>query len=214
MMNKKTILNLLLIISVAASLVQCQQSRNREKESLARKTGVEEKDSDQRMQPKLVHDERGNVIERHLHTYRQSDGSLRSADSYYYQYDDRDNVIKEVKESYEPGGRLNYKNVNYYAYNEKNLQIEIRFESYNADNQLERRARNTFHYNESGQKIEDIGYYEDGTIKSRIILDPDETGALRSEEYIDFDEKGNKVSHKKYYYSQFGLEKTVDMMGK
>jgi hypothetical protein len=214
MMNNKNILNLLLIIIFTALLAQCRDSRTRGRESVSPGPGIEERDNDQRTQPKLVHDERGNVVERHVNAYRPSDGSLRSVDSYYYQYDDQDNVIKEVKESHEPGGTLKYRNVNYYTYNEENLLKEIRFESYNAGNKLERKARNTFQYNKAGQKIEDIGYYDDGTIKSRIILDYDEKGVLRSEEYIDFNEKGSKVSHKKYYYSQSGLEKTVDMMDK
>ena len=47
---------------------------------------------------------------------------------------------------------------------------------------------------------------------SRIILDPDEKGALQSEEYIYYDENGNITDHKKYFYSKYGLEKTVDLM--
>jgi hypothetical protein len=211
-MNPRNILNLFLIICIAASFVQCKETRKKEGETQPRHAETEARKPVQREEPKLVHDERGNVIERHANSYRQSDGSIRSVDSYYYQYDDRNNVVKEVKESYDPDGTLKFKNVNYYSYNDQNLQTEIRFESYNSENQLERKARHTFHYNQLGQKIEDIGYYHDGSVKSRIILDPDETGALRSEEYIDYNEKGQKTSHMKYYYSQYGLEKSVDLM--
>jgi hypothetical protein len=212
-MNPKSILILLMTILITGTIIQCKEGTKRDNESSGIKAGVEETSPQQREKPKLVHDERGNVIERHSYSYRQSDGSIRSADSYYYQYDDRDNVIKEVKESFDPDGSMNYKNVNYYTYNQDNLQTEIRFESYNSDNLLERKARHAFRYNKSGQKIEDIGYYESGAIKSKIMLEYDQAGILRSEEYIDYNEDGRKTSHKKYYYSQSGLEKTVDMMG-
>jgi hypothetical protein len=128
-MNPKSILILLMTILITGTIIQCKEGTKRDNESSGIKAGVEETSPQQREKPKLVHDERGNVIERHSYSYRQSDGSIRSADSYYYQYDDRDNVIKEVKESYDPNGTMNYKNVNYYTYNQDNLQTEIRFES-------------------------------------------------------------------------------------
>lgn len=121
-------------------------------------------------------------------------------------------MTKEVKESYRPDGTLNFKNINYYKWNDQNLKTELIFESYNEDDELQRTARHTFKYNERGHKIEDLGYFEDGTVKSKIILDPDETGALRSEEYIHYNHDGSKKDHNKYYYTKYGLDKSVNLM--
>jgi hypothetical protein len=213
-MNPRSILILLMTILISGTMMHCKEKIKKDNESSGNQTGVIESTPQKREKPKLVHDEKGNVIERHSLSYRQSDGSIRSTDSYYYQYDERNNVIKEVKESYDPNGTLNYKNINYYKYNENNLQTEIRFESYTTDNVLERKERHAFRYNKSGQKIEDIGYYESDAIKSKIILEYDPSGILISEEYLDYNEDGSKTSHKKYYYSHSGLEKTVDLMDK
>jgi hypothetical protein len=165
-----------------------------------------------KQKPELVYDDRGNVIERHGYSYRKTDGSIRSRDSYYYTYDDRDNVIKEIKESYNPDGSLKFKNVNYYQYDDRNLKIDLVFESYNEAGEMQRTAHHSYKYNENGHKIEDIGYAENGDVISRIILSPDEDGLLRAEEYIYYDENGEIKDHKKYYYTEYGLEKTVDLL--
>jgi len=75
-----------------------------------------------------------------------------------------------------------------------------------------RTAHHSYQFNENGHKIEDVGYDNEGTVISRIIINPDKTGLLLSEEYIYYDEKGEIKDHKKYYYTEYGLEKEVDLM--
>lgn len=162
--------------------------------------------------PQLVYDDRGNVIERHGKSYRKTDGSIRSNDSYYYAYDDSNNVIKEIKESYNIDGSRKFKNVNYYQYDHRNLKIDLVFESYDENDELLRTAHHSYKYNERGHKVEDIGYANDGSVISRIIMNPDETGLLLSEEYLYYDEQGVITDHKKYFYTEYGLEKTVDLL--
>ncbi len=206
-------LQFLIMIALIAGIASCDGNKKKEQKSESKENRKEAVTKHaNRQEPELVYDDKGNLTERHAYSYRKTDGSVRSFDSYYYTYDDRGNVIKEVKESYKPDGTLNFKNVNYYTWNDKNLKTELVFESYNADDDLQRKARHTYKYNENGHKVEDIGYFDDGSIKSKIILDPDETGALRSEEYIHYNEDGSLKDHKKYYYTEFGLEKTVDLM--
>ena len=165
--------------------------------------------------PKLVYDDKGNLTERHAYSYRKKDGSIRAKESYYYEHDENGNVIKEVKESYTPDGKtLVYKNVNIYSYDNHNNRTEQAFSSYDKDGNLTRKARHTFKYDKYNHMIEDLGYFDDGTIQSKIIFEPDSTGKMLSEEYIHYNQDGTMKDHKKYYYSDYGLEKTVDLMKK
>jgi hypothetical protein len=208
--------SVLLLTLFSIVLIQCSGGDSKVRDESKKPAGEQSTPAKEvvKEKPKLVYDDKGNIIERHGKAYKRKDGSLRSIDNFYYQYDDRGNVIIETKESFNPDSILMYKNVNYYTYNDKNLKIEQVFKSYDGNNLLQRTARNTFRYNENGHIVEDIGYYESGAIKSRIISDPDKNGAPRSEEYINYLENGTKTDHKKYYYSQFGLQKTVDLMEK
>ncbi|MBN3034442.1 MAG: hypothetical protein JW861_02585 [Bacteroidales bacterium] len=194
-----------MILIIALCCVSCSQcSKSKEK---TMKDPVVEKE-----QPQLVYDSLGRIIERHSASYRRGYQTLRSREKYFYTYDDRNNVVKEIKESFKPTGDLLFRNVNFYSYNEKNQKTEQRFESYGPDNELVRKSRNTFSYNERGQMVEDLGYYDNGVVKSRIIFEPNEKNEMLSETYIEYDENGEKTSHKKYIYSKYGLEKTEDLM--
>ncbi|GAB4315601.1 MAG: hypothetical protein Kow00127_06890 [Bacteroidales bacterium] len=217
MVRRKLQLFGFLVLALAVITGACNQD-NKKSDSAQDKKAVKQDSTegriipDKKVPPRLVYDDKGQVIERHAYSYRKKDGSIRSFDSFYYTRDENGNVIKEVKESYDPEMNLQYKNVNYYTYDDRNLMTELRFESYNAEGDLQRTAHHTYKYNERGHKIEDIGYFEDGSIQSKIILDPDETGALRSEEFIHYNPDGSKKDHKKYYYTSYGLERTVDLM--
>lgn len=191
--------------------VSCDNNsaKSKHKEKTTKQAGQQQSE---KIEPVVIKDSLGNVIERHTNSYRKKDGSLRSSDKYFYSYDCNKNLIHEIKESYSPDGILQFKNVNFYDFNELNQNIELRFESYDGNGELQRKARHTFAYDKNGFKIEDIGYFDNGSIMSRIILDPDEKGALRSEEYIYYTEEGTITSDKKYYYSSTGLEKTVDLL--
>lgn len=191
---------------------QCGGSDDKKDNSKTDKTESATPGPVKKQKPELVYDDRGNIIERHGYSYRKSDGSIRSRDSYYYTYDDRNNVVEEIKESYNTDGSLKYKNVNFYQYDDRNLKIDLVFESYNEAGEMQRTAHHSYKYNENGDKIEDIGYDETGKVISRIILAPDENGLLQSEEYIYYDENGEITDHKKYYYTEYGLEKTVDLL--
>ena len=209
-----TLKNYFLIIGFAVVVFlsggcQPKSSKNKAKTETKKE---QKQEKPKKVAPTIIKDSLGNVIERHANSYRKKDGSLRSTDNYYYTYDKNNNVIHEVKESYDPDGKLLYKNVNDYTYNDKNQNIELRFESFDSTNTVQRKARHTYKYNSDGYKIEDLGYFDNGSVMSKIILDPDETGALRSEEYIYYNEDGSKKSDKKFYYSATGLEKTVDLM--
>jgi len=213
-MNTKSIYGIIMMLGMLLIAWQCNSPTKDKKEDTSSSDQKQELTKADRKKPELVYDKNGNVTERHSISYRKTDNSIRSKDDYYYEYDDNNNVIKEVKKSHDPEGNLQYKNVNEYTYNDKNEKIEQVFYSYNADEELQRKARNTFKYDENGHKIEDVGYFDDGAIKSKIILDPDENGRLRSEEYINYNHDGIKTDHKKYYYNEYGLEKTVDLMDK
>lgn len=208
--------HVLAIVFLSAGLMFCDAPK---KENKKEQTHSEQtkpaavKKGNQRQEPTIIKDDRGNIIERQSYSYRK-DNSIRSRDSYYYEYDDNNNLIKDIKESYDLEDRLIYKNINYHTFNKKNELIKTIFESYDGDNKLQQKAHSEFVYNEKGYKIEDLSFYEDGTLKGKIILDPDESGALRSEEYINYNPDGSKKDHKKYYYNQYGLEKTVDLMEK
>jgi hypothetical protein len=155
------------------------------------------------------------LIERHAYSYRKKDGSIRAKESYYYKHDENGNVIKEVKESYTPDGKtLVYKNVNIYSYDSRNNRTEQVFSSYDKDGNMKRKARHTFKYDKYNHMIEDLGYFDDGTVQSKIIFEPDSTGKMLSEEYIHYNQDGTIKDHKKYYYNDYGLEKTVDLMKK
>ncbi len=193
------------------TFIQCNNEKTAKEEKIQRPENETPK-KPVREEPRLVYDDRGNIIERYNNSYRKSDNSLRSVDSYFYTYDDNNNVIKEIKESRDPDGNFKFRNINYYTYNDRNLMIDLVFHSVDEEGEILRKAHHSYNYNDNGHKIEDIGYAEDGSVISRIILDPDEEGALRSEEYIYYDENGGIKDHKKYYYTKYGLEKTVDLL--
>ena len=203
---------------IAFSLLQCKNSEKEKPDNKGHetKTKTEQpvKNENKREKPTLIHDDKGNIIERHSNSYSSKDGSILSKESYYYKYDDRNNVIEETKESYDTKGELKYKNVNFYTYNDKNQRTEIKFLSYDGNLDLQRQARNTFKYNENGHLIEEIGYFADGSIKSKTIRNPNEKGEILSEEFINYNKDGTKKDHKKYYYTKYGLERTEDLMDK
>jgi len=205
------LINGCLIVLLAFSMIHC---KNAKKETTTEKQSTEQSTKSVREEPRLVYDDRGNIIERHAKSYRKRDESVRSVDSYYYKYDERNNLIDETKESYTVDGELKYKNVNFYTYNDKNQKIELRFFSYDKNDSLQRQARTTFEYNDLGHPVKEQNYFEDGTVKGIIIRDPDEKGALQSEEYIHYNPDGTKKDHKKYYYTEYGLGKTEDLMKK
>jgi len=207
----RRILSIVIIASFTLLLVQC----NNKKKVETKKTDTpdtEESGAPVKQKPKLIYDSKGNITERHAFSYRKADGSVRSRDSYYYTYDDSSNITEEIKESYNNDGSLKFKNVNYYSYDHRNLRIDLVFESYNEDDVMQRTAHHSFKYNERGDKTEDIGYREDGSVKSRILMEPNEAGMLMAEEYLYYDEEGTVTDHKKYYYTEYGLEKTVDLL--
>lgn len=212
-MALKKSVTFVLLISLSLIFIQCKNDK-KTKDKKVDKTEAESKKSSEvkKEKPKLVYDDRGNITERHAFSYRKADGSIRSRDSYYYTYDDSNNIVKEIKESYDPDGSLKFKNVNYSQYDKRNLKIDLVFESYDENDVMQRTAHHSFAYNENGHKTEDVGYRNDGSVKSRIILNPNETGLLMSEEYLYYDEEGTITDHKKYYYTEFGLEKTVDLL--
>lgn len=210
-MKMKRTYILLVLAALAFSFVQCDNKKTGNKQD-QKKESDENRAPVKKEKPTLVYDDRGNVIERHGKSYRKTDGSIRSNDSYYYTYDDSNNVVTEIKESYNVDGSRKFKNINYYQYDERNLKIDLVFESYDEDDQLLRTAHHSYKYNERGDKVEDIGYATDGSVISRIIMNPDETGLLLSEEYLYYDETGEITDHKKYFYTEYGLEKTVDLM--
>jgi hypothetical protein len=164
-----------------------------------------------REKPKLVHDAKGNIIERHAHNYR-SDNTVRSIEDYYYKYDDRNNLIEETKESSNPQGELVYKNINIYIYNDLNQKVEQKFFSYDKNNQLQQQARNTYRYSNKGQLLEEKAYHANGELKSIVSTERTGDGTLKSEEYLNFNDKGQKISHKKYHYTKYGLDRTEDLM--
>lgn len=205
------IINVCLIILMAFVAINCT---NANKDASNKEQAGEKKTKTVREEPRLVYDDRGNITERHAKSYSKKDGTVKSVESYYYVYDEHNNVIDETKESYSPDMELKYKNVNKYTYDDKNQKIELNFYSYDANDSLQRYARTTMEYNELGWSVREQTYFEDGSIKGIIIRDPDEKGALRSEEYIHYNPNGTKTDHKKYYYTEYGLGKTVDLMEK
>ena len=206
-----SIKNISLITLLAFVMIYC---KNANKETTTEKQSTEQSGKQVREEPKLVYDDRGNIIERHAKSYSKRDESVKSVEDYYYTYDERNNLIEETKESYSPDGELKYKNVNFYSYDAKNQKIELRFFTYDSNDSLQRQARSTFEYNDLGHPVKEQSYFEDGTIKGIIIRDPDEKGALRSEEYIHYNPDGSKKDHKKYYYTEYGLGETEDLMKK
>ncbi len=205
------VLVVILVCIFSLSLVQCNNSKEKDKSDKSNKELTNDIKTEKK-EPELVYDDRGNIIERHSNSYKKKDGSLRSIEDYYYTFDDNNNLIEETKISHNPEGEMLYKNVNHYIYNELNQKIEQNFFTYNKEDVLQRQARITFEYNERGQLVKEDSYFLDGAIKSTIIRDPNEEGALQSEEYLHFNPDGSKKDHKKYYYNQYGLEKTVDLM--
>ncbi len=208
-------LSYILFIAFLLTFVQCNEPDKKKSEST--KTTTEQKTTaDKKVEkekPKLFYDDKGNLTERQAYSYRKKDGSIRAKESYYYEHDDRGNVTKEVKESYSPDGKiLSYKNVNIYSYDINNNRTEQVFSSYDTDGNLKRKARHTFKFNKYNRMIEDLGYFDDGSIQSKIIFEPDSSGKMLSEEYIHYLEDGTIKDHMKYYYSDYGLEKTVDLM--
>lgn len=205
------IINICLIVLLAFVTINCNNSK---KEPSNKKQATEQKAKTVREEPKLVYDDRGNIIERHSKSYSKRDESVKSIESYYYVYDEQNNVIDETKESYTPDKQLKYKNVNIYTYDDKNQKIEQHFYSYDSKDSLQRHTKTTMEYNDLGYSVKEQTYFEDGSIKGIIIRDPDEKGALRSEEYIHYNPDGTKKDHKKYYYTEYGLGKTEDLMKK
>ena len=212
-MRTRKYLWIILIIGIGFTMWQCDQAKDKKAEQKS-ETEKQADPKSEREKPEVVHDDNGNIIERHAISYRKSDNSVRSKDSYFYEYDENNNLIRETKESYAPSGELKFKNVNVFTYNDLNQKIEQNFYSYDANDVLQRKARNTFKYNQRGHKIEDISFYDDGSVKARIILEPDENGVLLSEEYINYSHDESETDHKKYYYNEFGLERTEDLMDK
>lgn len=204
-------INISLILLLAFGMMYC---KNTKKEPAAKKQSTEQKEKTTREEPKFVYDDNGNVIERHAKSYRKKDESVRSVDSYYYKYDERNNIIEETKESYSPDGELQYKNVNLYMYDDKNQRIESLFSSYDNNDTLLRQVKTTFEFNELGHPTKEITYFEDGTIKEIISRETNEKGEILSEEYIQYEPGGSKKDHKKYHYSEYGLDKTEDLMEK
>lgn len=205
------ILNICLLLLLVFVSINCN---NDSKKATDKSKTTEQNTKPVREEPRLVYDDRGNIIERHAKSYHKRDETVKSIESYYYDFDNKDNVIKETKESYNPDMELKYKNVNFYTYDDKNQKIEQNFYSYDANDSLQRHAKTTLEYNELGYSVREQTYYENGSIKGVIIRDPDEKGALRSEEYIHYNPDGTKKDHKKYYYTEYGLGKTEDLMKK
>lgn len=201
-------------ILVLGIMIQCNNSTTETKKDKNQTEDKKPASKSQTKEPaKLVYDDNENIIERHNKAY-QKDGSLRSMDDYYYKYDDRGNVIEEIKESHDADGVLSYKNVNFYTYDDKNQKIELRFFSYNGNEELQRKARNTYEYNDRGLCVLEHSYNNEDKLFLKIIRYQNDAGELTAEEFIHFDDNGEKKDHKKYHYSQFGLEKTEDMMKK
>lgn len=165
-----------------------------------------------REEPRLVYDDAGNIIERHAKSYRKADGSIRSVDSYYYKYNEQNNLIEETKASFTIHGVLKYKNVSFYKYNGINQRTEMLFSSYDKNDSLRRQAKTSFEYNKSGFLVKELSYFSDGTIKGVIVREPNEKGDLISEEFIHYNQDGSKKDHKKYYYTEYGLDRTEDLM--
>lgn len=159
-----------------------------------------------------VRDDRGNIVERHGYTYKKTDSTIRSQESYYYTYNETNLVVEEVKESSDPEGNLLYRNINQYRYNDQNRITDVFFKSFGKNGALNRSTHHNFRYNSRGYKIEDTGFGPDGGITSRIIMEPDTNGNLLSEEFIQYDLQGSIKEHKKFYYSGQGLKKTIDLM--
>lgn len=163
-------------------------------------------------EPRIVYDEKGNITERHAKSYTNSDGSVRSVDSYFYKYDRKNKLIEEIKESFTLEGELIYKNKSVYTYDSKDQKIEMQFFAYDKNKSLQRQARTTFEYNDAGYQVIEKSYFSNGTVKGEIIREPDEKGDLISEEFIHYNLDGSKKDHKKYYYTAYGLDRTEDLM--
>lgn len=208
-LNYKSILYLLSFVLVLLFEPQCNQPESVPEKNNEKPVST----TNQRKEPQLIYDTKGNITERHSISYR-SDNTVRSQDDYYYKYDEKNNLIEETKESYNPQGELLYKNVNYFTYNEANQKTEQKFISFNKDNQVQQQAKNTFRYDAKGQVVEEKSYYQDGRVKSIIKTERTDDGGPKSEEYINFDKEGKKTSHKKFHYSKSGLERTEDLLNK
>ncbi len=200
---------MLLFVTAMLFLLQCNQPASAP-ETITEKPAAT---PNQRQEPQLIYDAKGNITQRHSISYRP-DNSIRSKDNYYYKYDLNNNLIEEIKESFDPQDEMIYKNVNYFIYNTLNQKTEQTFISYNKDNQIQQKARNTFRYDEKGNVIEEKTFYPEGSVKSIIKTERTSDGGPKSEEYINFDESGKKTSHKKFHYSKSGLERTEDFLKK
>lgn len=202
------ILNYCLFLFLAFIMIFC--------DSINQKTNTKESSQKitkpAREEPRLVYDDAGNITERHAKSYRKSDGSLQAVDSYYYKYDKRNYLVEETHESYTLDGLLKYKNVNVFTYDNKDQKVEMQFYAYDKNDSLQRQARTTYVYNSSGHPVKEQSYFEDGTVKGEIIREHNKNGDLLSEEFIHYQQDGSKKDHKKYYYTQYGLEKTEDLM--
>lgn len=166
----------------------------------------------EREKPRLIYDNNGNITERHAKSYRKSDGSIRSVDSYFYTYDHKNRLIEETKKSFTVDGEIIFKNKSIYNYNKKDLKTEILFLVFDINDSIQRRARTTFDYNNAGYLVVEKSYFNDSILKSKIIRKPNEKGDLVSEEFIHYKPDGSKKDHKKYYYTAHGLDRIEDLM--
>lgn len=202
------LLNICLLILLAFVLIHCN---NIQKETPLKKA-TKQIAPPVREEPRLVYDKKGNITERYAKSYRKSDGSVRSVDSYYYKYDKRDNLIEETKESFTVAREFIYKNKSVYTYTKKDQKAEKLYYVYDINDSLQHQAKTTFEYNDVGYLVIERSYFIDGTVKGEIIREPNEKGDLISEEFIHYNPDGSKKDHKKYYYTAYGLDRTEDMM--
>lgn len=198
------------ILFLLVLFFSCNNSEKKtEKNSTAKQ--IEAPAKTEREKPVLVHDDRGNIIERHSKSYTK-ENSIRTIDDYFYKFDENNNRIEEIKESHNSSGELQYTTRNYFKYNQNNKLVEQNLNNYDANSNLLNTALNKYKYDNQGRKIKDTGYYPGGELKSIIILSYGESGFLEWEEYIDYNENGNKINHKKYLYTNNTLQKTIDLM--
>ncbi len=202
------LLHICLFVLLAIGMIHCNYTQ---KETPTKKT-AQQTAPPGREEPRLVYDDNGNITERHAKSYRKSDGSVRSVDSYFYKYDRKNKLIEEIKESFTAKGELIYKNKSVFTYDKKDQKTEMQFFAYDKNDSLQRQARTTFEYNYAGYQVVEKSYFSDGNLKGEIIREPDEKGDLISEEFIHYNPDGSKKDHKKYYYTAYGLDRTEDLM--
>lgn len=149
-----------------------------------------------------TYDNQGNLIERRDKMFDKF-GNVKKKNRYTYKYDDAGRRIEQWYYAYTAGDEPIMSSVNYIKYNDKGWKVENVFISYDAQGNEVRWAKNVYKHNADGRVIEDKTLNKEGIPISATIYHI-ENGMLVSEDFIDYDEKGNPIGQKTLKYNEYG----------